>query len=196
MKNYIVVAVLLHGIFSVSASAQSKEPVSKEPVTLKGHQLGETFAEFVAKEPEVQTSLNECEKKEGYSITAVLCKQDVKFAQNVLSFRDRTDHFSLSAPGVTPSVLAHFDGGKLVLIGASLKGEYEDIVAEIARRTGVSPTEAKDGVERTASWRTTDILIRVTANSSDNTRTVTMLTPAEEETEIKLRKAAQKKVLD
>lgn len=197
MRNKTVSILALVALFGAAgASAQSNEPV-----TVKGHQLGETFAEFAAKEPMVAQDFKECSERKGYGVWALTC-QDPEVAKKALSSSDRIDPFVCP---FAANVVAHFNGGKLVYVSGQLKAEYSEITLEVTKRLGEPGEEKLDEktnlmgakwVVRTRLWTAGDTFVRLIDDPTEKTRILTIESRQEVRREMEAAKTAKKNPLE
>jgi hypothetical protein len=177
-------AILAMLLFGGAAQAQ-------EPVTVKGHQLGETFAQFVAKEPAMQKALAACEDPavDRFSVAAQFC-QDSKMKTEFLAVRERNVAFKLGAI-YGAQVVVRFNEGKVVLLAAALKASYSEIALEILKRTNQTGDETLTAVQnkmgakwevRTRTWHLGDTtIVLIDDPGSPETRTLSMYSQREQD---------------
>jgi len=195
-KKTVLILALVALFGAAGASAQSNESV-----TVKGHQLGETFAEFAAKEPTVAQDFKECSERKGYGVWAFTC-QDPEVAKKALSSSDRTDPFVCP---FAASVVAHFNGGKLVYVSGELKAEYSEIAAEVMKRLGEPGKETltekqnlmgAKWIVRQRVWTVGDTFASLVDDPTNKARVLTVSSREEVEREMQAAKTAKKNPLE
>ncbi len=165
-KFYIAIVLLA---LSFPGAAQSKPApnasIGGQGLRIKGHVIGETGAEFLKAEPQVQKDLNECHadpkgqnvyiSEEAYRS---ICGSEINALEN-----NGDGTIQISGEDVGDVAEWRFEGGLLTVVSISLCCEYHAIRDDLSKRIGATPSESKSVYQngfgarwaaRTAVWMT------------------------------------------